>query len=161
MLALCAYMSAAWHNTRLGAARLLPNAPSCVCSLVPLPPRLAWAIIFGAMADAVLSGGWEYLLRAVVRTLLPATVNTVTPAFNGYTNRCVHELTLRRADACSTLSDRRPTLLSRLVDLCPQFPAPRPPRKGYMRFLPPADRRRAELEDGVTLESSQLRPKIE
>lgn len=53
------------------AQQHVPNAPLCVCSLVPLPPRLAWAIIFGAMTDAVLSGGWEYLLRAVVRTLLP------------------------------------------------------------------------------------------
>ncbi len=27
-----------------------------------------------------------------------------------------------------------------------QFPAPRPPFKGYMRFLSPAERRRAEEE---------------
>ena len=58
-------------NTRGLAQRHLNDAPLCVCSLVPLPPRLAWAIIFGAMTDAVLSGGWEYLLRAVVHTLLP------------------------------------------------------------------------------------------
>lgn len=31
-----------------------------------------------------------------------------------------------------------------LRDVPVQFPAPRPPAKGYLRFLPPADRRQAE-----------------
>lgn len=49
---------------------LICDFPKGFCawfSLVPLPSRLAWAVVAGAIVDALLAGGWEFFLRAQVR----------------------------------------------------------------------------------------------
>lgn len=46
-----------------------PKGFSAWFSLVPMPSRLAWAIIGGAVLDIALAGSWEFLLRYLVRSL--------------------------------------------------------------------------------------------